>query len=320
MKGIKRDWEVPIFSCIRRMTKTNLKLCQKVTWMRMRASSVQQFLCPGLGSSRAAPSGQGCWDSLVPLATCDFCSWARGLCSHGHPWRAVGCHEGLPKGTGQEAPAVGSGVMERAVEVTRGAGGCGSWVERGTWVFWRGNFGAEVVVKDLLWQDGDRAASCGIRSCKATSVLWNPLKMGIQRLTPHAGYLHMEVLPSAADVSRQVRRGPHALQRRCPIWQSWNNTFRVKDMPGLRGVRVRFLRRCYHLDRGLRRFRGTPLSSPRKGERNNLLKTAHVHLPSLHSRSPKCVFLCWHLLVELSKKDLEFLVSTQQAHLSAQVA
>jgi len=53
-------------------------------------------------------------------------------------------------GMGLEAPAVGSGVMERAVEVTRGAGGCDPCVEERTWVLWRGNFGTQTVVKDLL--------------------------------------------------------------------------------------------------------------------------------------------------------------------------
>lgn len=66
----------------------------------------------------------------------------------GEQWDAT---RGCPVGTGQEAPAAGSGVMERAVEVTRGAGGCDPRVEEGSSVLWRGNFGGEVVVKDLLW-------------------------------------------------------------------------------------------------------------------------------------------------------------------------
>ena len=53
-------------------------------------------------------------------------------------------------GTGQEAPAAVSGVIERTVEVSRGAGGCDPGIEEGTQVLWRGNFGGEKVVKDLL--------------------------------------------------------------------------------------------------------------------------------------------------------------------------
>lgn len=111
----------------------------------------------------------------------DFCSWARGLRSHGHPQRAAGCC-----------------VMEKVMEVTRGAGGCDPGVEESTRVLWRGNFGVEKVAKDLLCQEGYRWDGQGLRNCKETSVLWNPLKMGIWSLAPDAGYLHMEVLPCAA--------------------------------------------------------------------------------------------------------------------------
>lgn len=58
---------------------------------------------------------------------------------------------GCPAGMGQEVPAAGSGVMERAAEVTGGTGGCDPGIEEGTWVLWRGNFGGEKVVKDVLW-------------------------------------------------------------------------------------------------------------------------------------------------------------------------
>lgn len=40
-----------------------------------------------------------------------------------------------------------------------------------------------------------------------------------------------------SHVSRQVRRGPRVLWRRCHVWQSWSNVFRVKHMPDLRRVK-----------------------------------------------------------------------------------
>lgn len=126
------------------MRKTNLKLRQKVTWMRMRD------LVPRAGKQQGSSIRPGMPGFPVSSGNLWFLLVGKGpVLPRASPGEQQDAVRGCPVGMGQEV--LPWGVMERAVEVTRGADDGDPWVGEGTWVLWRGNFGGETVVKDLLW-------------------------------------------------------------------------------------------------------------------------------------------------------------------------
>lgn len=175
----------------------------------------QQLLMPRAGRQQGSSIRAVMLGLSSSSGSLDFCSWARGLRSHGHPQGAAGCC-----------------VMERVMEITRGAGGCGLGVEERTRVLWRGKFGGEKVAKDLLCHEGYRWS--GAKKLPGSLCLVKSPEDGNMKPGPRCRVLAQLI---SGHVSRQVRRGPHVLWRRCHAWQSWSNVFRVKHMPDLRGVK-----------------------------------------------------------------------------------
>lgn len=104
--------------------------------------------------------------------------------------------------------------MDSAVEVTRGAGGCDPQVEDGTWVLWRGSFGVEKVVgKGQDSQLGAKKLQGNLS--EVLSLMKSPDDRNMKpdpacRVLAHGG----------AAMCGHVSRGPHFLQRRCPVCQA----------------------------------------------------------------------------------------------------
>lgn len=73
-----------------------------VTWVRTGDRAGQEHLVPELGSSRAAPSRQGCWDSPASLAPGPFCRWIET--PTGIPGDQQDVLRGCLMGTTKEAP------------------------------------------------------------------------------------------------------------------------------------------------------------------------------------------------------------------------
>lgn len=210
MKGIKRDWELPIFSCIRRMTKTNLKLCQKVTWMRMRASSVQQFLVPRARRQQGSSIRPGMPGLPSSSGNLWFLLVGKGLVLP----RASLESSGMPWGAAQGDRAGGTYSGERC-----DGKGCGD-NQRHWWLWflgWKGDLG---VLERKFWSGGGgersplagqgQGSQLGDKKLQGNLCLVKSPEDGNTKADPTCRV--------PAHVSRQVRRGPHALQRRCPIY------------------------------------------------------------------------------------------------------